>query len=157
MGDLLPENIFVAAVSKRKKTSPKNKQRVVAVGVACIYKDGKYLIQSRPPGKSFPGSWEFPGGKKKEGEGFRDCVKREIKEELGIEISVEPFFHEIVCNFQSTQLRLRFHLAEIMNDEVPYPLEKQALQWAPTSDFDNIDFLKTNAGALVELKKMNNK
>lgn len=154
LGLFFSKDVSSEFLSIPRKDSSKKKKRIIEVGVACIYKNGKYLIQSRPLGKSFPGHWEFPGGKRHEGERSRDCVTREIKEELGIEISVEPFFHEIVCEFQSTQLRLRFHLAKIMNDAEPKPLENQVLQWASPSEFDNIKFLKTNAGALVELKRM---
>jgi mutator protein MutT len=136
-----------------KTFSAFSKKKIVEVGVACIYKDGKYLVQSRPFGKSFPGSWEFPGGKRNCGESFKNCVKREIREELGINIYVQPAFHEIICNFQSVQLKLVFHIAKI-KDGKPQPLEKQALKWVTVDEFDNVNFLKTNAEALEELKKI---
>ncbi len=153
LGQFFPKGIAIKFLSIPKKNLSQNKKRIVEVGVACIYKNGKYLIQSRPPGKSFPGAWEFPGGKRNPGERFRDCVRREIQEELGVDVSVRPHFHEIVCNFQSTQLRLRFHQAKIKDGD-PRPLENQVLKWATTEEFDDINFLKTNAGALIALKKI---
>ena len=57
-----------------------------------IRKGKKILITRRPEKGLLGGLWEFPGGKQKPGESLAECLKREIEEELGIEISVgEPF------------------------------------------------------------------
>ena len=133
-------------VSKKKKFR-------IEVGAACIYKDGKYLIQTRPEGKSFVGKWEFPGGKREKGESFRTCVKREIKEELDIEVSVRPHFYEIILPFNKVELLLRFHRCQIQKGE-PNPLEGQKIDWVAPTNFDKIEFLDTNGGALEKLKTM---
>lgn len=136
--------------SKSKITKRKHR---IEVGVACIWRDGKYLIQARPEGKSFEGVWEFPGGKREKGENFRECVKREIEEEVGLKVSVRPHFYEIIHDFAKTQLVLRFHRCQIQSGE-PQPLEDQQLQWVAPSDFDQINFLKTNHKVLEKLKTM---
>jgi len=94
---------------KKSVTAKKPRKRRIEVGVGCIWKHGKYLIQTRPEGRSFTGQWEFPGGKREKGEDFRTCVKRETMEELGIEISVRPHFHEEIIHFSHVDLHLRFH------------------------------------------------
>ncbi len=142
---------------KRNNTKQlKNKKRknYVDVGIACIWRsDGKYLIQSRPAGKSFVGSWEFPGGKREKGEDFRTCVKREIAEELGIKISVRPHFFEKKCKFNRSSLKLRFHRCQIQIGD-PASLENQVFKWVSPSEFDQFSFLDTNDGVLERLKKM---
>ena len=141
---------------KKKRTpNPKKKKttKLIAVGAACIHKDGKYLIQSRPEGKSFVGHWEFPGGKREPGESFRECVKREIMEEIGVNVSVRPHFLEIEHKFGSKTLLLRFHRCQIQAG-TPKPLEGQELQWVTPAEFDSIKFLKTNAEVLKKLKTM---
>lgn len=131
----------------------KRKKFRIEVGAACIYQDGKYLIQTRPEGKSFVGKWEFPGGKREKGETFRTCVKREIMEELDIEVSVRPHFYEIILPFNKVELLLRFHRCQIQKGE-PNPLEGQKIDWVAPKDFDKVEFLDTNSRALEKLKKM---
>jgi A/G-specific adenine glycosylase len=138
---------------KIKTDKPKKRKHRIEVGIACIWRDGKYLIQARPKGKSFEGSWEFPGGKREKGENFRQCVKREIQEEVGLNISVRPHFYEELHEFDRTELLLRFHRCQIQAGE-PKPLEEQELQWVSPTEFADIDFLKTNHKALEKLKDM---
>ena len=52
---------------------------------------GRWLVNCRPPGAPLAGSWEFPGGKKEPGEAALAALKRELDEELGIEVlEAEP-------------------------------------------------------------------
>ena len=139
--------------SPKKKNAKKKSQKLIEVGIACIWQDGKYLIQSRPEGKSFVGRWEFPGGKREAGESFRDCVKRELKEEIDVSVSVRPHFYEETCNFGKTKLQLRFHRCQIQAGE-PKPMEKQEIKWIKPEDFFNENFLTTNRKALLKLQKM---
>ncbi len=138
---------------KSKKKSGKSKKHTIEVGIACIHRNGKYLIQSRPKGKSFEGKWEFPGGKREKGEDFRACVKREILEELGIEVSVRPHFFEEEHEFEKVHLRLRFHRCQIQKGE-PQPLEKQKLDWVSPVDFGKVNFLEANEKVLERLMEM---
>ena len=57
----------------------------VAVGIL-LRPDGRFLLNTRPEGKPYAGSWEFPGGKIEPGEAVADTLRRELREELGIEI-----------------------------------------------------------------------
>jgi A/G-specific adenine glycosylase len=58
------------------------------VAAAVIWRDGEVLITRRPPRGLLGGLWEFPGGKREPGENLEDCLVREVREELGIEIGV---------------------------------------------------------------------
>ncbi len=138
---------------KAKTAKPKKRKHRIEVGIACIWRDGKYLVQARPKGKSFEGSWEFPGGKREKGESFRGCVKREIQEEVGLNVSVRPHFYEELHEFERTELLLRFHRCQIQAGE-PKPLEDQEIKWVSPDDFANVGFLKTNHKALEKLKTM---
>jgi mutator protein MutT len=56
------------------------------VTAAIVLQDNKVLLTRRAPGQSLEGYWEFPGGKVEEGESLQECLKREIFEELGVQV-----------------------------------------------------------------------
>lgn len=98
----------------------------IPVTAAIIEKDGKILVAKRK--KAYMGYlWEFPGGKKKENETLEECLAREIKEELGIDIRVGDFLcsikHILNCQsaielyaFRATPLSFEFSLKD--HDEI---------------------------------------
>jgi len=69
---------------------------MVTVTAALIARDGRLLVARRAAGRSQGGLWEFPGGKLEPGEAPEDCLRRELREELGIESTVGAFFDESV-------------------------------------------------------------
>lgn len=62
---------------------------VLVAAIALIDDTGRVLVAERPAGKSMAGLWEFPGGKIEPGERPEDCLVRECREELGIDIAPE--------------------------------------------------------------------
>lgn len=79
----------------------------VAVGVL-IRTDGAFLLTSRPTGKPYAGYWEFPGGKLETGESVEQALRRELQEELGIDIGeVQPWKTEMV-DYPHALVRLHF-------------------------------------------------
>ena len=74
------------SISMRTKVKSPN---IIRVTAAILKKDGKILIAKRKTGDElFAGLWEFPGGKVEEGETPEECMARELKEELDIEVEV---------------------------------------------------------------------
>jgi len=70
--------------------------------------DGRFLLTSRPQGKVYAGYWEFPGGKLEAGESVEAALRRELHEELGIDIGApEPWKVEIV-DYEHARVRLHF-------------------------------------------------
>ena len=67
---------------------------ILVVAVALIDTDGRVLIGQRPEGKHMAGMWEFPGGKVESGERPEEALVRELREELGIDVTeacLSPF------------------------------------------------------------------
>jgi 8-oxo-dGTP diphosphatase len=82
----------------------------VAVGVL-LRPDGRFLLANRPPGKPYPGYWEFPGGKLEPGESVAAALARELHEELAIEVgSVFPW---VVTEFDYPHARVRLHFCRV--------------------------------------------
>ena len=99
----------------------------VAVGVL-IGPAGEFLLTSRPEGKVFAGYWEFPGGKLEPGESVETALRRELMEELGIEIGpVHPWKTEIV-DYPHARVRLHFCKVYEWSGQLQM-LELQAMAW----------------------------
>ena len=79
------------------------------VVAAVLFKpDGSYLLAQRPAGKAYAGYWEFPGGKVEPGESLDEAIRREIREELDIEvISAHPWLTRTHV-YEHASVRLHF-------------------------------------------------
>jgi 8-oxo-dGTP diphosphatase len=99
----------------------------VAVGVL-IDPQGRFLLTSRPEGKVYAGYWEFPGGKLEAGETVEAALRRELMEELGIEIgAVQPWKVEIV---DYEHARVRLHFCKVFDWAGALEMrEQQAMAW----------------------------
>lgn len=79
----------------------------VAVGVL-IQPDGRFLVTSRPEGKVYAGYWEFPGGKLEAGESVEAALRRELHEELGIDIGAAQAWKVELVDYPHALVRLNF-------------------------------------------------
>ena len=127
----------------------KNTATVHAVA-GILYRDNKILIALRPKGKPYSGYWEFPGGKIEVNETGLAAIKRELHEELGIEvISAQCIFkHQHAYPDKMVYLQL-FHITEFVGE--PHGKENQTLRWATFSDLPNLPLLQGNYALLEKL------
>lgn len=88
------------------------------VSAAIIIEDGKVLLARRAKGEKLAGYWEFPGGKREEGETIDECLVREIREELSLDIEVVGEFDTSDYKYPGGRIRLIGLLAEIRNGVV---------------------------------------
>src|SRR5688572_28642835 len=68
---------------------------IIQVSAGLIFRSGQLLITQRHADAHLGGLWEFPGGKREPGESFEQCLARELKEELGIEVVVGELFESV--------------------------------------------------------------
>lgn len=100
--------------------------------VAGVIRDhgGRILLARRTEGRDLAGLWEFPGGKRESGESAEAALRRELREELGIEVEIGPRVI-IVPQIYPTK-RLRLDVREIKRwDGQARGMEGQALLWVP--------------------------
>ncbi len=104
-----------------------------AVVAAVIERDGKFLAARRTEPPALAGRWEFPGGKTEPGEDDAAALRRECREELGVEIEVGPPVGP-VYTVPGGALEVRTYRATLLRGE-PAPIESHdALRWlAPGS------------------------
>jgi 8-oxo-dGTP diphosphatase len=126
-------------------------RKFIEVSAALIFHGGKLLITQRHAKSHLGGLWEFPGGKREAGETFEQCLVREIREELGVEISVGELFEEISHDYPEKSVRLKFFLCELITGE-PQPLDCAAVKWIQKSELTDFEFPAADAQLLVKLK-----
>lgn len=123
-----------------------HRQDYIDIAVAIIRNRDRVLVGKRPKGKAFFGRWEFPGGKTEECESPEDCIVREAREELGIEVAiVEPLmmWEYVFEKPKEKRFRLRGYLCKIMEGE-PKPLEHTELRWVGVKDLIKLDLLESD-------------
>ena len=102
--------------------------RPIQVAAALIYREGRYLIARRKAGTHLGGLWEFPGGKRERGESLEDCLRREVREELGVEITDPSLFKVISHDYPEKAVELHFFRCSIRVGS-PRPLGCDDLRW----------------------------
>jgi mutator protein MutT len=125
----------------------------IEVSSALIFHNGKLLISQRHATAHLGGLWEFPGGKREPGETFEQCLVREIREELGIEISVGELFEEISHDYAEKSVRLKFFLCGLIRGE-PQTLGCAAFEWIRKSELANYKFPAADSKLLEKLSAM---
>ncbi len=113
------------------------KALVVAAGI--IRSDDKLLICKRPDDKSLEGGkWEFPGGKAEDNETPEQALKRELKEELDIEVEVGKIYDARIKKYGETYILVMFYLCGIIKG-VPKAIEHSAISFVTEAELLNYD------------------
>ena len=109
------------------------------VVAAIIIKNGKYFIAQRNKHKHMGLSWEFPGGKVENGETFENALKREIKEELNINIAINYKLGEENYKDEKINVKLHYFLCSHTSGEI-YLNEHEDSAWITKNEFKNYNF-----------------
>ncbi len=121
------------------------------VTAAVIRKNGRLLIAQRPLGGRLGGLWEFPGGKVEPGETLPQCLRREIKEELGVRIKVGKPITSIDHAYTHFKITLYAFECELVSGK-PQALQVQDFKWVRMSELKKYAFAKTDLRIIEALK-----
>ncbi len=124
----------------------------VEVAAAVIFHNGKVLITQRHPTAHLGGLWEFPGGKRRPRETFEQCLARELREELGIEVEVGPLIETITHQYPERIVQLHFYLCTWTGGE-PKPLGCNAFKWVGPNELEQFHFPAADADLVRLLQK----
>ena len=112
----------------------------------------RFLIGQRPLTGLLGGLWEFPGGKQEPGETLPQALRREIKEELAIDIEVGEHLTSIKHAY--THFRITLHaFYAIHTDGDPQPIGVTDHAWVTLADLDNYAFAVTDQKIIAALRK----
>ena len=91
---------------------------MIDVAAAILFdENGRILICQRSLGDC-AGLWEFPGGKREINEEWTECLERECREELGVQIEVDELYDEFCYAYPQKMIHFRFYRAKIVVGEI---------------------------------------
>lgn len=123
---------------------------VIEVAAGLVFRGGRLLITQRPAGGHLAGLWEFPGGKKEPAESYPDCLRRELDEELGIEVEVRELIDSITHAYPEKRVHLRFYRC-CWTRRDPRPLGCAAFAWVELAELGRYEFPAADARLLEKL------
>lgn len=111
----------------------------IEVAAGLVFRRGQLLITQRPAGGHLAGLWEFPGGKREPGETFEQCLQRELREELGVEVDVIELVEAINHDYPGRRVHLRFFRCAWRQHE-PRALGCPAFRWVAPHQLGEHEF-----------------
>lgn len=123
----------------------------VVVGAA-IVRDNHVLAQQRAYPPTTAGKWELPGGRVEAGESDVDALRRECKEELGVDVLVgDAVGPDVVLGNGSV---LRIYQATLVDSTQPEPHDHQALRWLGPGRLGSVDWLPADRVLLPSIRRL---
>lgn len=120
------------------------------ITAAIIQRRGKLLITQRPHTGLLGGLWEFPGGKQEKGESLEECITREIREELGIDIAVGDLFAKVNHSYSHFRITLYAFLCTHSRGRVR-KLDVADFRWVAPLELQNFAFPKADRVIIQKL------
>lgn len=124
----------------------------IEVVAAIIQKENQYFATQRGYGE-FEGMWEFSGGKIEPGESPEDALKREIQEELGIDIGVKEFLCTTEYDYPSFHLTMHCYICCIKEGEVELR-EHKAARWLRSEELGSVEWLPADKDVITRLHSL---
>ena len=120
----------------------------IDVTAGVIRKDGRILVSRRTPGSHLEGLWEFPGGKREAGETLRECLAREIREELDLAVQPVSLIMTAAHEYEDKSVVLHFFECRVLSGE-PRAVHGQEFRWVAPHELRELEFPPPD-GELVE-------
>ena len=141
----------LADVTVLPRKAPRRVTPHYQIGAAVIRRNGKILITQRPLDGMLGGLWEFPGGKQHDGETLEQCVAREIREELAIQIDVGAHIISVDHAYSHFSITLHCFDCRVRAGRIR-KLGVAAFRWVTTAELDQYAFPKADRVVLAALK-----
>jgi mutator protein MutT len=110
----------------------------LVVAAAIVEEHGRYFVTRRQKGVHLEGLWEFPGGKTEPGESLADCLRRELKEELGTDVVIGEEVFAVTHHYPDRSVELHFLSCTFLN--APVPLLGQEMRWVTREELKSLKF-----------------
>ncbi len=135
------------------RQSPIGNRQCLEVSAGLVFRGGRLLVTQRHVRAHQGGLWEFPGGKREPGETFEQCLQRELREELGIEVEVEELVETIVHEYPEKTVVLKFFRCLWLANEAQN-LGCLDHRWIKLEELSQFDFPPADARLLEKLRNL---
>jgi len=125
---------------------------MIHVVAAVIEDDDRFLLTRRQKGVHLEGMWEFPGGKIDEGESREAALRRELREELDVDIEVQELIFDISHDYPERTVVLYFYRCVLRGE--PRPQLGQEMRWVPREELPSLGFPPADAELITLLMKL---
>ena len=125
---------------------------ITEVVAALIWDHNRFMICQRPAHKARGLLCEFVGGKTEPGETLQEALIRECQEELGVTITVDDLFMEVIHEYPDLTVHLSLFNA-VITEGVPQKLEHADIQWITVGEIDAFKFCPADEEILLALKE----
>ncbi len=122
----------------------------VVAGIVC--RENKILATQRGYGE-FKDGWEFPGGKLEAGETRVDALKRELREELDMEVVVGDLLETVEYDYPQFHLTMHCYICQLVKEEFVLK-EHEAARWLEKNQLDEVAWLPADEGIVEKLKSI---
>ncbi len=126
--------------------------KTINVVAAVIFKDDKVFATQRGYGE-FKDGWEFPGGKVEPGESPEEALRREIREELEVDVNVGDLIDTIEYDYPAFHLSMKCFACTIAGGS-PHLLEHEAAKWLTSMQLDSVDWLPADVTLIPKIEIM---
>lgn len=126
--------------------------KIIPVTCAIIFFEGKVLVTQRSEKMDLPGKWEFPGGKIEPNESPEECLKREIKEELSLEIGISERLTPVLHHYSDKSIQLFPFVACWKAGEI-HLAEHAQFGWIEEKDLFSLDWAPADIPIVHELQE----
>lgn len=116
---------------------------MIAVAAGLIVRDGYLLAARRPEGKHMAGRWEFPGGKLERGESPEQALRRELREELDVSVSVGRIYHARTHSYPEKDVLILFYPCRLLEGE-PRAVEEAEVRWITPEQIGGFDWAEAD-------------
>ncbi len=125
-------------------------EKIIEVSAGLVFRDGRLLISQRREQDHLGGLWEFPGGKRHDGESDGECLQRELREELGIEVEVGALIETVTHEYPGKTVCLKFFRCVWLGNE-PRAIGCQDFAWVTRDELPKYKFPEADQRILERL------